>query len=135
MNEEIEGHNHLPVAPCKPDCPGYGSAYQIDKTTNALVTVEYEFVTIQREADERLPIGWCNACVANAKNAQDQGLPADAIHAGVTTIAQIQKLKLPDQPMPVTVVIPLPSCLYHIGIDKSGSRRIQVADGPLPPRV
>jgi hypothetical protein len=63
----------------------------------------------QDRADELVPIGWCNACVAEAAAALAAGHATPEIHAGVTLVPVAQQVNIPGIG-PQWVVIAAPAC-------------------------
>jgi hypothetical protein len=67
------------------------------------------FGELQARADELVPIGWCNQCVAEALTAVRDGKPVPVIYAGVTMVATMSHVMTPQGMQPV--IIPCPACL------------------------
>jgi hypothetical protein len=94
-----------------------------------LVTVSYP--NPQRHADEQAPIGWCNQCVGEAKQAElDSSTPVQ-VHAGVTLVVTMQKIPTPQGEMMYPAM--LPTCWSHIGGVKKNSSLVQAPAGVVPP--
>lgn len=84
----------------------------------------------QQAADKLVPIGWCAACVGQAKQAEANGEPANVIHAGVVMVAQPQQVQVPGIGVQ-TVIVPLATCWEHCGSAKM-SGLVQGVNGSLP---
>jgi hypothetical protein len=83
----------------------------------------------QKAADRLVPLGWCNQCVGEAKQAEASGAPqAPQISAAVTLILSVQQVPLP-QGMSMAVV-PLPACWRHIVLSRSSG--LLAAAGAVP---
>jgi hypothetical protein len=126
----------MPLEPSVGGQAPNGLEFWDDRTKTPLEVVTYEFAELQDRAEKSLPIGWCNGCVAAAKVKEEKGEPAEPIRAAVTTIAQVQQIEVPvpgalGQKIVQPVVMALPSCIFHIGLDKSGSRKVQPSNGRI----
>lgn len=85
-----------------------------------LATVTDPTEEIQVRADELVPIGWCNLCVAEAMEALSQGREPGIIHAGVTIIAVPSHLMV--NGMAQLIPISAPACLIrHLAARKPSS--------------
>jgi hypothetical protein len=107
---------------------------------------EYVPTEILRAAEEILPYGFCNACVARVKTeiANGEKQPS-AIRAAITVVAtKVGETRIPlaDGGFVVTpILLPMPVCWWDIRVQvteqppqrKGPQRRIAVAGAPLPP--
>lgn len=73
----------------------------------------------QKMADRLCPLGWCNTCIANAKVAENNGIPAEHISAAVAMIPQVVPVSIPGQGTSFTAAT-LGACWEHIGFTKTG---------------
>ena len=73
---------------------------------------------IQARANAEAPLGWCNSCVGNAKQAVADGAPVPAINAAVTLVPKMQMMQMPTG-QTVPAVTTIPSCYECIVVQRS----------------
>jgi hypothetical protein len=79
-----------------------------------LVTVKDPGPALQRAANAKVPLGWCQVCIGAAKLALGNGEVPEPIQAAVTMIARLQNMEIPGVgTMPA--VFTIPACWDHIG--------------------
>jgi hypothetical protein len=106
---------------------------------------EYLPTEIIKAAEEILPYGFCNACVARVKSEIATGQPPSVIHAAITVVAtKVGETRVPTPDgggfVVTPILLPMPVCWWDIRVQiteqqpkRSGPpRRIAVAQQSLP---
>jgi hypothetical protein len=106
--------------------PGYRT-YADDGNFGPLIVAPDPGIAVQQEAEEKLPLGFCNSCVARVKAAFLAGEPeGEPVRAAVTLVPHQQAVRipgqLPGQYQTAHVVLAMPSCWECIVMTEAPSQ-------------
>jgi hypothetical protein len=74
---------------------------------------------IQAKANMDAPLGWCNSCVGNAKQAVADGETVPDVNAAVTLVPKMQMMEVPGTGgQTVPAVATIPSCWECITVTR-----------------